>query len=65
MTLVEQRDLEAQRTRDRALVAYLLRFPAGCTAPATADRYSYDGARTLEQWRAVRQSPVIRTGAQR
>lgn len=65
MTLIERRDLEAQRTRDRALVAYLLRFPTGRTAPATADRYVYDGARTLEQWRAVRQAPVIRTGAQR
>lgn len=64
MTLVEQRDLEAQRTRDRAVVAYLLRFPAGSTAPATADRYIYDGARTLEQWRAVRQAPVVRRGGQ-
>ena len=63
MTLVEQRDLEAQRTRDRAEAAYLLRFPAGTKAPATADRYIYDGARTLEQWRAVRLAPVVRRGA--
>lgn len=62
MTLLEQRDAAAQRTREQALAQGLARFPPDGGGPTTVDRYTWPETFTLEAWRAVRLAPIVRGG---
>ena len=60
MTLIERRDAEASETRRQAAARELERYALGSDRPRTHDRYHLPDRFTLDEWRAVRLSEVVR-----